>query len=249
MVFWLAILAGAGFAWFAIKIGFYETWVMLFNIVISIYLAVFLSPVILDVVPTAGDTLYSNALAVMTTAIGAFLILHGISYVFFTSQFSIAFPKVFDILVAGFLGFLAGFLVWSFVSFLVYLTPISQNTLVKEMGFDNQQANISYISWWCDLVNRVVSRRDNERTAKEVISGLLNKGVEKKPPTETNNQAEPNKPTEPIDAETNTSQRIQLGTQPEVGSFFFPLITYRLAKLGSLLWNISLPSIPKKNSV
>ena len=134
MVFWIGILVGGLFAWFAIRMGFYETWVMLFNIVISVYLGVFLGPIIANIVAVA-DAPYSNVLAILAIAIASFLILYGISYIFFTSQFNIPFPKVFDILVAGFLGFLAGFLVWSFVSFLVCIAPISQNTFVKEIGF------------------------------------------------------------------------------------------------------------------
>jgi hypothetical protein len=31
MVFWAGILAGAFFAWLGVKIGFYETWTMLFT--------------------------------------------------------------------------------------------------------------------------------------------------------------------------------------------------------------------------
>jgi hypothetical protein len=44
MVFWAGILVGGLFIWFAVKIGFYEMWATLFNIVISIYIAIFLSP-------------------------------------------------------------------------------------------------------------------------------------------------------------------------------------------------------------
>ena len=211
MVFWIGILVGGLFAWFAIRMGFYETWVMLFNIVISVYLGVFLGPIIANIVAVA-DAPYSNVLAILAIAIASFLILYGISYIFFTSQFNIPFPKVFDILVAGFLGFLAGFLVWSFVSFLVCITPISQNTFVKEIGFGSQfeRTNVPYISWWCNLVNKVVSRQDSEDSTKEAISGLR-KSVRKKTPDKTDNQAEQSKPAEPNDVETSTSEENQLG--------------------------------------
>ena len=220
MVFWIGILVGGLFAWFAIRMGFYETWVMLFNIVISVYLGVFLGPIIANIVAVA-DAPYSNVLAILAIAIASFLILYGISYIFFTSQFNIPFPKVFDILVAGFLGFLAGFLVWSFVSFLVCITPISQNTFVKEIGFGSQfeRTNVPYISWWCNLVNKVVSRQDSEYSTKEAISGLR-KSVRKKARDKTDNQAEQSKPAEPNelaepnDVETSTSEENQLDTSP-----------------------------------
>ncbi len=204
MVFWIGILVSGAFAWFAIKRGFYETWALVFNIVIAIYLAVFLGPVIADIVPSAGDTLYGNALTMLATAIGSFLILHGISYTFLTGQFSISFPKVFDTLGTGFLGFLAGFLVWSFVSLLICITPISQNSFVKEIGFGSQfqQTSVSYISRFCNLVNAVVSSQDNERTTQQALSGLL-KNAEKKAQDKTAKQI---KPAEPNDVEASITE-------------------------------------------
>ena len=203
MAFWIGILAGGAFAWFAIKRGFYETWALVFNIVISIYLAVFLGPVIANIVPAVRDTAYNNALSMLATAIGSFLILHGISYTFLTGQFTVPFPKVFDTLGTGFLGFLAGFLVWSFVSLVICITPISQNSFVKGIGFGTQfeQTNIPVICWWCNLVNSAVSSQDNEQTTEEAISGLL-KGAEKKAQDKTAEKAEPNEPAAPGDVET-----------------------------------------------
>ena len=198
MAFWIGILVGGAFAWFAIKRGFYETWTLVFNIVIAIYLAVFLGPVIANIVPAVRDTAYNNALTMLATAIGSFLILHGISYTFLTGQFSIPFPKIFDTVGTGFLGFLAGFLVWSFVSLVICITPISQNSFVKEIGFGSQfqQTNVGYISWWCNLVNKVVASQDKKYTTEQVINGLLKSaepGVQRKP-------AEPN------DVETGISE-------------------------------------------
>lgn len=197
MIFWLAILAGAGFAWIAVRIGFYETWVMLFNIVISIYVAVFLTPVIVDIVPTPGSTSCGNFLTMAALAAGVFLILHGIAYVFLTSQFSVPFPKMFDILFAGLLGFLAGFLVLSFAALLICASPMSKNRFISEAGFSrqSQQANISYICWWCDLVNSMISSPENKVTTEQAIDELLISAQPKTRPKKVK-QAEPNKPVE-----------------------------------------------------
>jgi uncharacterized membrane protein required for colicin V production len=175
MVFWLGILTGGLFIWFAIKIGFYEMLAMLFNIVISIYVAIFLAPVILETVPEAGDIPCCNAFTMAVLAVGTFFILYGITYVFLTGQFKVSFPKLFDILFTGVLGFLAGFLVLSFAALVITITPISQNRFVKQVGFDrnSQQANISYICWWCDLVNSIVSSPDTKITSKQAVEHLL----------------------------------------------------------------------------
>ena len=211
MAFWFGILVAGLFVWFAVGIGFYEMWVMLFNIVISIYLAVFLRPIIVNI-PAVGDTPYSNALTMIAIALASFSILHGISYTFITSQFKVSFPKIFDTLGAGFLGFLAGFLVWNFVSFLIFITPISQDTFVRGIGFNDefQQSNVSVICRWCDLVNRVVSSQDSEISSEQAVSGLLKSA-------EPELQVEPAEEAEPNDVEADVSEEERLGLPPETG--------------------------------
>ena len=198
MVFWIGILIGCLFAWLAVKMGFYETWVLLFNIVIAVFLAVFLGPVIANIVPVARESAYNNALCMIIPAVGAFLLLHGISYTLFTGQYSVPFPKVIDTLVAGFFGFLTGFLVWTFLSLLICISPISQNTFVSDLNFTDgfKQTGAPYVAWWCDIVNSMVASEDSDVTGKQVINALL-KNAEPKPPTEPGERAELNQPTEP----------------------------------------------------
>ena len=213
MIFWIGILVGGLFTWLAIKIGFYETWALMFNIVISIYVAVFLAPLILNLVPAAGETSYANALALTVTAAGIFLILHGITYILFTSQFRISLPKVFDLLFAGFLGFLTGFLVSSFVAVIVTAMPISQNKFLNEAGFnrESQQANISYISWWCDLVHFVASSPDSSVTSKQAIHTLL---THTKPETQKDvlERIDPNEPALSPDTKADTQGEMDIST-------------------------------------
>ena len=213
MVFWIGILVGATFAWFAIKLGFYQTWALVFNIIISIYLAVYLQPIIANI-PAVGDTPYSNVLTMAAIALASFLILHGISYTFLTGQFNVSFPKAFDTLGTGLLGFLAGFLVWSFLSLLIYITPASQNTFVKGIFTDKfQQTSVSYTSRFCNLVNAVASSQDNGYSAEQAISKLL-KGAKSKAQAK---QAEPEEPVEPAEPnEVETSIEEQLGPPPEI---------------------------------
>lgn len=206
MVFWLAVLAGGLFAWYAIKLGFYDMWVMLFNIVVSIYVAVFLAPVIADIVPAAGSIPFGNALTLLAVAAATFLILYGISYTFITGQFSVTFPKVFDILFAGLLGFLAGFLVLSFAAFIICVTPISQNKFASDIGLNrqSQQANISYIGWWCDLVHNIVASKDNRYSAEQAVNWCLD-SAEKK---EGDNSVEDSEHGDPSDSNnTNVGTR------------------------------------------
>ena len=183
MVFWIAILVGAIFLWLALKLGFYETWIMLFNIVISIYMALFLKPVITEYLPPMGDSQYCCALTIIATAVASFFILQGLSYVFLTSQFNITFPKVFEVLGSGLLGFLAGFLVCSFLTLNIALTPVPKMALIGELGLDlqSQQDNVSYLCWWSDLVHETVARKDDQRTTKQLIDKIVEETKKYKP--------------------------------------------------------------------
>jgi len=190
MVFWVGVVVGGVFAWLAVRRGFYETWIMLFNIVISVYVAVFLTPVVLDVIPAAGQISYGKALTLATTAIGAFLILCGVSYTLLTGQFRVSFPRIFDVLFAGLLGFLGGFLVLSFVAFFLFLSPLSQNKFLKEIALNrqSQQSNTSYMCWWCDLVHRVASSSNNDSTTEDAMNRLY-ESTQDKIPDQTSEEA------------------------------------------------------------
>jgi hypothetical protein len=209
MVFWIGILVGGTFAWLAIKLGFYQTWALVFNIIISIYLSLYLQPVIANIA-AVGDTLYSNVLSMVVVASAAFLILQGISYTFLTGQFNVSFPKVFDVVGTSLLGFLAGFLVWSFLSLLVYITPASQNTFVKGIGFTDQyrQTSVSCISRFCNLVSALVSSEDNGRSAEQTIDKLLN-SAKSKVRGKTPEKPQPVKPAKPKEAETSVNDQNQ----------------------------------------
>ena len=192
MVFWAGILVGGLFAYFALKKGLYEMWALGFNIIISIYLAVFLGPVVADIIPT-GAAAYDKAVTMLATAAACFLILCGISYTLITGQFSISFPKIVDVVGAGLFGFLIGFLVWSFISLLIMATPITNNTLAKEIGFDSQtqQTSVSYVSWWCNTVNRVVSSGDGKQATQQAIGWLMKSS---EPKARVVGISEPNEP-------------------------------------------------------
>jgi hypothetical protein len=178
MVFWIAILVGAVFVWLAVRMGFYQSWGLLFNIVISIYLAIFLAPLVADWAPTTGGGAgYGIMLSLIALAGGCFAILYGLSYVFLTGQFSIPFPKVLDILVAGSFGFLSGFLIWSFVALVVTASPLAQHKVLSTLGFNRQaqKANIACMAWCCDVVHSVARFEPAENATVKAIDHLIEK--------------------------------------------------------------------------
>jgi len=198
MLFWVSILVGAVFAWFAVQRKFYETWAMLFNLVISIYLAIFLKPVIVDIVPGAGEPPYGNTLSISVTAAAIFLVMQGLCYILFTSQFTIPLPKILDIIGSGFLGLFAGLLVWSFVALLISIAPVSQNTIVKKIGLPAhfEQTALPYLSWWCNMIDTFVSDRAGEHATEYMVNEMLKSAAPKKP-AKAAAQPAPPKPVEP----------------------------------------------------
>ncbi|UCD52441.1 MAG: CvpA family protein [Phycisphaerales bacterium] len=178
MVFWAAILVGGVFVWLAVRLGFFVTWGLLFNIVVAIYVAIFLAPTVAACAPSTGRiSTYCMALSMIALAGGCFAILHGISYVFLTGQFNVSLPGIFDILLAGGLGFLAGFLVLSFVALIVTATPLAEHELVGTMGLnpEAQQSNIACIAWCCDMVHSFVGGDAEGSATEAAISKLWKK--------------------------------------------------------------------------
>ncbi|OHB64096.1 MAG: hypothetical protein A2Y76_06295 [Planctomycetes bacterium RBG_13_60_9] len=176
MVFWIAILAGVLFIWLAVRMGFYETWVLLFNIVVSVYLAIFLAPILVELAPVTGNAAsYSMAISMVVLAGGCFASLQGLSYVFLTGQFSIPFPRIFDVLLSGLLGFLAGFLVLSFAALVLTTTPLTEYKIVNSLGLSrqSQKANLSCIAWCCDTIHSFARFEAGALATQAAVQRLL----------------------------------------------------------------------------
>jgi hypothetical protein len=170
MIFWIAILAGALFVWLTVRRGFYETWVMLFNILVAMYISVFLAPVMARFIPMPGGAAWCTALCMLVLAGGVFALLHGLSWVFLTGQFSVHFPRLFDIVFSGLLGFAAGFLILSFAALTLSTTPLMKYKIVTTLGLgpDGQKANIAGLARGLDLIHAAAGFTDGGTTEAAV---------------------------------------------------------------------------------
>ena len=176
MVFWIAILAGALFVWLAVRMGFYETWVLLFNVVVSIYVSVFLTPILAEFAPAAGGaSSYHTALCMIVLAGGCFALLQGTSFVLLTGQFHLPFPRIFDVLFSGMLGFVTGFLVLSFLALILTTTPLASHKIVGVLGLgqQSQSANLVCITRCCDLIHFFAGSSDTAGTTQDALHRLL----------------------------------------------------------------------------
>jgi hypothetical protein len=212
MLFWIGILVGAALAYLAVKTGFYETWVLLFNLTVAIYLGLFLHPLVADFIPAAGGTDFGPALTMLAIAGAVFAILQGLSFVFLTGQFKVPFPKIFDVVVSGILGFCAGLLIWSFVSLLITISPLARETAVEKIGFSPAsftEQSADYLAWWCDIIHNFTAS-DSAPTAQQAIQTALNSAPQKpvRPSTPQPQQPESHEEAQPT--------RRPLGPPPEI---------------------------------
>jgi len=186
------IFAVCGYRW-----GFYVVWAILFNLVISIYLSVMLTPTMAALLPalfparaeqSESSFWYAYAGVAAGVAVVSFIILQILAMTYFTGTFTISLPKLMENLGAAFVGFVAGYILWGFICFLVLIMPVSGSMFFKTFTAGGQSKELSMPAV-SNLVNAVnlVSLQPNRQQVRNVITWTL--GWEMK--------AEPNEPNEP----------------------------------------------------
>ncbi len=175
MLFWLAVLTGAVFVVIALSVGFYRTWVLSFHVLLSTYMAVFLTPLVAARLPAATNAPLGYLLTFLSIGVATFAVAYGAYFALFSDRPPVALPKLLDVLGAGVLGFLNGFLVASLLMLAFLLTPWGHSEFSKTYGLDarGQAANISYVCAGCDLLHWLISSADSRQTAPQVVAGLL----------------------------------------------------------------------------
>lgn len=170
MIFWIAVLVGFLALYLATRIGFFDTLVLSFNSLISIYVGIYSAPTLMDFIPSAASFSYGTATTVGATALICFLCLQGISYVLLTGQFKVAFPKVFDLLLSGLLGFGTGILLASFTVFLLTIMPFAERTGI--LAAPHTKANVALLRVYCNQVQQFVAARDIETRTPDLLSQI-----------------------------------------------------------------------------
>ncbi len=200
MIFWLGIIVAAIFAYSAVRLGFFMSWSILFNIVISVYLAIYLGPLIVTFIPGAGDTPYANILGMLCVGLASFFIQHLIAYTYITGPFAVSFPRILDNLGAMIVGFFSGFMIWSFISLMVCVMPISKVKFLDDLGLgcEKHQSTLAYATWWCDKVNWFVAIQYDPKATTKAINKLIGeKKEENGDPNDPNYFYDTNYPNDP----------------------------------------------------
>jgi uncharacterized integral membrane protein len=139
------------------------------NVCVAVYLAVFLTPTILDTAGALADLPWVLPACLIVIAVACFSILQAIGVIFFTGHFRFLFPKIFDTLGAALLGFLAAFLAGGFLAFVGLTIPFC-----RQSAFAPQLAHLAQISVvrTCNSVH-FLSCQSGEYSPQDVIESLL----------------------------------------------------------------------------
>jgi hypothetical protein len=209
-----ALLFGGLVAWLALRLGLYGTWILLFQLVLASYVAIFLTPTLVTVAFGPKASPYDYAATLIVIAVAALMIGYGLSFACLRGRLLMSIGKQWDKFGAGGLGFLAGFLAWSFLAFAFCLTPLSDEDLSKTLGFDkqSQQFNKSYVCWWCRVVNGLVSSSRGRMAASHAVEKLL--ASAKGAPLEGEEQAAPSSAASQADAALGDFQRAAPAAPP-----------------------------------
>jgi hypothetical protein len=205
MILLFGIIFSLLFAAATIKKGLYTGWARLVNIVLSIYLSVFLTPTIARCCNAVTDARYGYALCMTITAVAAFLILQGFTTTFFTGTFKISFPKILNITGSAILGFICGLLIWSFACFVFLLTPVPHGTIGQRFEVPSQlvRASVPPLRLTCGFVN-ICSFQGKKANASKVLDSLLY--VEEEVPVDDESSIEDELPDETNEADCDDQQ-------------------------------------------
>jgi len=215
MIFWTGLILALVLAAMTTKKGLYETWTLFFNVAIAVYLGLTLGPVLKGLLGVEGRG--GEVFVILGTAVICLTVLYLFSYVIFLSQFHVTFPKVLDTVGGALLGFLTGLLIWSFVAFLICVSPLSQYKLINKIGFNGTsiQSNTGYMKWWTGIIHGIVAADQKEQSITLTVDTLV-ENADKAALKKT--VIEPNEP--PPSVETVTTEKeitpADLGPPPEL---------------------------------
>lgn len=162
MLFWITLLLSLIFAYLGTRRGFYEVVVFSFNLGLSVYLGLFLTPYVVTTVPATLDIPGGLALTLFVLCLMCFLILFGASFLLFTGQFTVPFPKIFDVLISSVIGFMSGFFLVSFLCLILTMVPFTQaNAMLENLNMDSNRDMICAV---CDRIHAFVGRSDQYST-------------------------------------------------------------------------------------
>ncbi|MBL7106119.1 MAG: CvpA family protein [Phycisphaerae bacterium] len=169
MAVWLILLAAAGFGFYGIKHRFYTMWLTLFNIMLSTFLSVMLTPFFLAMISEQQKEPYHKLISVAVVFCLCYAFLYIFKSVLFDKDFEVNMPRFVDGAGSGLLGAICGYLFTGFAFFVICAAPFGSGEFV-EQNFKTPAVKI--VTQSCDFVNCLSLHCSNAKVEK-VITDLL----------------------------------------------------------------------------
>ena len=175
-MFWIMVFIGILFAVAMIRKGFFTTWAILFNIVISIYLGVMLEPAIIEMLPDVGDSEYHHAICLVVIVVLSFTILQTIVVTFLIETYEVTFPRIVNSIGSGLLGFFSGYLVCGFILFVMCVGQFSDMPFIEKICGQDGVSTVAKgpILKVCNLVD--IASFQSRSVNQEAIDNFTSKG-------------------------------------------------------------------------
>ena len=171
----ITIIAGIAFALLGMKKTFYPMWAWLFNVLLAVYLAVMLTPTVIEKVKILsyfGD--FSLAICLLSIAAAVFVVAQLLTFRFLTAVYCVSLPPMLNNAGAAVLGFLTGFIAVNFIIFVITITPISDNPSLEKLS-DAAKASSkvnSYVISTCNVINKL-SLQCDRKAVQEAVEYII----------------------------------------------------------------------------
>ena len=173
MMFWFIILIALLVGIVGTRKGFFVMWATLFNVMISVYLGIMLTPLIVGTFVSEGVSCYCCAGCVGGIALLVFIILEIFTYYCFFKKGKVIVPWVLDTFGAGILGFISGYIACSFLFLVIGIMPTLESPFTK--SFFNRTKLVAAgkgpVIKSCNFVDKM-SLQFREGMADEVVGQL-----------------------------------------------------------------------------
>jgi len=181
MLIWFAILMGTLAAWLLGRKTFYANWILLFNILVSIYVGVMLSPVLLGMLGdrTKGIGFNCAAFILLITVI-VFIILYLIArFSLVADEVDIDFHELLELIGTRVAAFFSGFCVAIMVIFLiaVMIMPYKFSPWMKFIRSEDAPVTVvtKPMTKMCNFINTMSMQRYTDAPAY-ILTELTNLG-------------------------------------------------------------------------
>lgn len=189
-MFMASFIASLIFGWFTKKYGFASMWISLFNLLISIYLGIMLTPTIVGFIPAFSEVYYKVICSFVVTVI-VFVILKSVVYFYLEHALDAVMPELFSKIAGGVAGF---FMMLIILNFLIFNGFAIASNVIKsnDMKFQSDfKKSSSMVLSSCNLIHGLAGQPKYD--APEQIIGWYKYNPEEKKESDESGEKETKK--------------------------------------------------------